>query len=980
MSPHTIRAEEFSEHQGWLLNFVRRLVKDDFTADDIVQDAFEQALKTDPQQAVKRSWLAVVAHNKILERRRKEARRRKREEFVSRMPEIILNNSNDVGDMTALAATCLNALPQAQKEVLMLRYMAELEPSEIAAQTGFTLDEVYRLTERGKRATQNQFGEKYGDDWRSHCAGILGISLVSTAAPLLKTLAIAAALLVTAAGIWIGVDALTRDKNFGLLEADAITASLPAAEVDGLQPVMELPVAATRFPLAPVTPAMNNFHGAVVQIVDEQGTPVEYQPLIASWDTPYGLVSGKSNFETDGNGLAYVILPEEVTDFAIAAHCESFLNPWVEATATSPAPTVVVTVQKGSWTQDLRAVDRNNRPLEGILLSSFQAGAPTGYFRTDENGIAAATFPSRGTYTISMVDSNAYPGQSIVLDSVSASPLLDILCAPLPAKAVLRAVDEHGATLQVAEFLANRTTRDEFDVPVRRFQELLPSSAGVVSLLANDRTPFIPMITVSPPGFQPVVALIATNTDPELAVICFPISNHPARIKLHDPERTVVSAEIQQTVRIVRWPIRPMDAHEVASTVVSYALEVQPDGSFNIPQADSDIEGPFELTVTDNLGHVQVLGQLQLEKLDKDTNGVALIPLPPVPTTLVNLSLSHADGTPIADATVVVSIRRVGASQEDLRTDQNGKIQFLSTPGVGLSLSLSYDSFRLSGNITIPVHGNSLELNIQLPACESVISGGVLLNNDMPAKFDHIGSTYLTPVMCQTGNGLSFPLKLTVKPEVQVGAFQLEGVPSGQYETELGFYNGPTIMESHSSDSVAELRIPTFDQLLVRASDSNSNPLASAVVFRPQSSSPGFHLDWLSNSDSSGLAQFALMNPAINAELVLAVDSFEPCVLSDLLTDRANSFILQDGRSIEDLDMLALGITLEEEKYWIVDLWGDYTDPRQGLVNEIHATNRIIIRSAPAGGFNLVEIDANGVPTGQRILVPVGAAPQRNDL
>lgn len=83
--PTTPTAAELLQHAGALRALARRLVRDDATAEDVVQEAFAAALTRPPRHRSNLGgWLRVVARNVALRSHRGDSRRRRREHAVAR--------------------------------------------------------------------------------------------------------------------------------------------------------------------------------------------------------------------------------------------------------------------------------------------------------------------------------------------------------------------------------------------------------------------------------------------------------------------------------------------------------------------------------------------------------------------------------------------------------------------------------------------------------------------------------------------------------------------------------------------------------------------------------------------------------------------------------------------------------------------------------------------------------------------------------
>ncbi|MCP4770920.1 MAG: RNA polymerase sigma factor [Planctomycetes bacterium] len=169
MSTPTLSTQAYLENQPWLFQFVRKLVADDHTADDIVQSTFERALQNKEDKSTHRGWLKGVAHNLVKEHYRSTSRRRRREVLVSQGTDSIVDSPCQVMELASLVMSALERLPEDQREVILLRHMKAKKPAEIARFLELPREKVYRLLERGCKRVQEDLKQRHGVDWRANC-------------------------------------------------------------------------------------------------------------------------------------------------------------------------------------------------------------------------------------------------------------------------------------------------------------------------------------------------------------------------------------------------------------------------------------------------------------------------------------------------------------------------------------------------------------------------------------------------------------------------------------------------------------------------------------------------------------------------------------------------------------------------------------------------------------------------------------------
>ncbi len=128
------------------------IVKDTYTAEDLMQDAFIKAIHTMKsgrynEEGKFSSWICRIAHNLAIDFFRKE----------KRSPMITLEDGSNVfnnlsfaedsaesvqikEDTHARLRELIQTLPQTQREVLMMRHYAEMSFQEIAEATGVSIN------------------------------------------------------------------------------------------------------------------------------------------------------------------------------------------------------------------------------------------------------------------------------------------------------------------------------------------------------------------------------------------------------------------------------------------------------------------------------------------------------------------------------------------------------------------------------------------------------------------------------------------------------------------------------------------------------------------------------------------------------------------------------------------------------------------------------------------------------------------------
>lgn len=140
-------------HQSKLFSYILRIVKNRDIADDIFQETFVKIIMTLKQGRYAESgkfgaWLTRIAHNLIIDHFRQE----KSENSISTDDdEVNLLNRRDLCDeniedmlvndqIRTDVRRIIEALPDSQREVLMMRYYSDMSFKEIADATGVSIN------------------------------------------------------------------------------------------------------------------------------------------------------------------------------------------------------------------------------------------------------------------------------------------------------------------------------------------------------------------------------------------------------------------------------------------------------------------------------------------------------------------------------------------------------------------------------------------------------------------------------------------------------------------------------------------------------------------------------------------------------------------------------------------------------------------------------------------------------------------------
>lgn len=156
--------EFFAATYGRLVGLLFAFVHDQAQAEDVVQDAFASALLRwrnlrdyrDPE-----SWVRTVAFRRAIDQHRRNARRVRALLRLGSPPPLPPLGGDHVDLVRAL-----RALPLAQREVVVLHYVAELPVERVAAELSLPVGTVKSRLARGRVALARYLEEQEGE--RAH--------------------------------------------------------------------------------------------------------------------------------------------------------------------------------------------------------------------------------------------------------------------------------------------------------------------------------------------------------------------------------------------------------------------------------------------------------------------------------------------------------------------------------------------------------------------------------------------------------------------------------------------------------------------------------------------------------------------------------------------------------------------------------------------------------------------------------------------
>lgn len=165
----TVDVGELLAQAGWVRSIVRRLVLDEGMAEDVLQETWIAALERPagaPEAAEERggvrAWLAAVARNLALRRRRREALRAAGERMAAR-PEPIDGGQGELERMQLQRALvdAVLALEEPYRSAVILRHLDGLPAGEIARRQGCTSVAARQRVRRGLARLRVALAERF---------------------------------------------------------------------------------------------------------------------------------------------------------------------------------------------------------------------------------------------------------------------------------------------------------------------------------------------------------------------------------------------------------------------------------------------------------------------------------------------------------------------------------------------------------------------------------------------------------------------------------------------------------------------------------------------------------------------------------------------------------------------------------------------------------------------------------------------------
>ena len=174
-----IDSAELLANTGWVRGLARSLLADADRADDVVQGTFAKALVNPPRPGVPlRPWLARVARNLSLQALRAENRRRRHETAAAVARPLALRDDDTVTRTDEFLAVvgAVRALDPIYRDVVVLRFLDELEMHAVAARLGVPVETARTRLKRALAMLRERLDRSHGGDGKAWALALLPVA------------------------------------------------------------------------------------------------------------------------------------------------------------------------------------------------------------------------------------------------------------------------------------------------------------------------------------------------------------------------------------------------------------------------------------------------------------------------------------------------------------------------------------------------------------------------------------------------------------------------------------------------------------------------------------------------------------------------------------------------------------------------------------------------------------------------------------
>ncbi|MEE8143711.1 MAG: sigma-70 family RNA polymerase sigma factor [Planctomycetota bacterium] len=188
VDPNTAHPEAILATSRWIRSLARQLVADEALQDDVVQETLLTAIEKAPRQSqALYGWLQKVVRSRVWLHHRKQTRRLRREKRVAQKEEVpsevVLAERMELQQKVTEAVL---QLPEPYRRTVILRYLEEMSPSEIARRLRLPASTVRSRLHRAHQQLKQLLHAEYGsrDAW---CVALLPLA---APAPALSTMSL----------------------------------------------------------------------------------------------------------------------------------------------------------------------------------------------------------------------------------------------------------------------------------------------------------------------------------------------------------------------------------------------------------------------------------------------------------------------------------------------------------------------------------------------------------------------------------------------------------------------------------------------------------------------------------------------------------------------------------------------------------------------------------------------------------------------
>ena len=150
----------YMQYADNVYGYVRSIVRDDYEAEDVTQHVFAKLMTVLPKYEQRSvpfaAWILRVARNVAVDHMRQ-----RRAIPCQEIRELDQRRDHGDAQQTSLGLReALEALPEDQREVIVLRHLVGLSPGEIAGRLGKTEPSVHGLHHRGRGTLRSALAER----------------------------------------------------------------------------------------------------------------------------------------------------------------------------------------------------------------------------------------------------------------------------------------------------------------------------------------------------------------------------------------------------------------------------------------------------------------------------------------------------------------------------------------------------------------------------------------------------------------------------------------------------------------------------------------------------------------------------------------------------------------------------------------------------------------------------------------------------